>query len=270
MGKTLQADIEKYQKNKAVMNKKDLTTDLYSFEGEKVGTFTLPEMIFGAKVNPELMAQAVKVYLANQRKSHASAKERSEVSGTTKKMWAQKGTGRARHGSDKAPQFVGGGKAHGPSSDRDYSLTLNKKMRTAALKAILTKIAQNKTIIVVDDLSKIEPKTKIAWDFMDKLEKKEDLLAKSRKIGIITSAPSGNIKRAFGNIPGFSVMNLSSLNVYNLSNQNFLVFTKKAWKPNSGRLLKMSPMRLSRAPYRKLAKNQRRRISAKLPRSFLL
>jgi large subunit ribosomal protein L4 len=205
-----------------------MKVSVYNVKSEKISDLTLDPVFFESNASPKLIQLAIRVYLANQRKSHASAKERSEVSGTTKKMWAQKGTGRARHGSDKAPQFVGGGKAHGPSSDRDYSLTLNKKMRTAALKAILTKIAQNKTIIVVDDLSKIEPKTKIAWDFMDKLEKQEDLLAKSRKIGIITSVPSGNIKRAFGNIPGFSVMNLSSLNVYNLSNQNFLVFTKKA------------------------------------------
>ncbi|KKP85917.1 MAG: 50S ribosomal protein L4, partial [candidate division CPR3 bacterium GW2011_GWE2_35_7] len=75
------------------MNKKDLTTDLYSFEGEKVGTFTLPEMIFGAKVNPELMAQAVKVYLANQRRGTANTKDRGDVSGGGKKPWKQKGTG---------------------------------------------------------------------------------------------------------------------------------------------------------------------------------
>lgn len=201
---------------------------VYDLTPKKIEELTLDPLYFESKVSPTLIKLAIRVYLANQRKSHAGAKERSDVSGTTKKMWAQKGTGRARHGSAKAPQFVGGGKAHGPSSDKDYGLTLNKKMRSASLKAILTKIAKNKTIMVVENLSKIEPKTKIAWNFMDKLEKESQLLEKSRKIGIITSTSSPNIKRAFSNIPGFSVMNLSSLNVYNLSNQNFLIFTKKA------------------------------------------
>jgi large subunit ribosomal protein L4 len=205
-----------------------MKTSLFNIQGEIIGQITLPSKTFDVKVSPTIIAQSIRVYLANQRKSHAKAKDRGDVSGTTKKMWSQKGTGRARHGSAKAGIFVGGGSAHGPQGNQNYKLKLSKKMKTAALKAVFTQFATNKCIIVVDKLSTLEPKTKIAQSFIDKIEKQSELLAKSKKIGIISSKSLVNVNRAFGNIPGFSLMSLSSLNTYNLSNQNILIFTKKA------------------------------------------
>jgi len=205
-----------------------MKTSIYNIQGEVVGQITLPAKTFDVKISPTLIAQSIRVYLSNQRKSHATAKDRGDVAGTTKKMWSQKGTGRARHGSAKAGIFVGGGSAHGPQGNQNYTLKLSKKMKTAALKAVLTQFATSKSIIVVDKLSTLEPKTKAAWSFVDKLEKQSESLAKSKKIGIITSKSLPNVKRAFGNIPGLNLLSLNTLNTYNLSNQNFLIFTKKA------------------------------------------
>jgi len=205
-----------------------MKTSIYNIQGEVIGQMTLPSKIFDVKISPTLIAQSIRVYLGNHRKSHAKALDRGDVAGTTKKMWSQKGTGRARHGSAKAGIFVGGGSAHGPQGNQNYTLKMSKKMKAAALKAVLTQFATSKSIIVIDKLSTLEPKTKAAWSFVDKLEKQSESLAKSKKIGIITSKSLTNVKRAFGNIPGLNLLSLNSLNTYNLSNQNFLIFTKKA------------------------------------------
>lgn len=205
-----------------------MKAELFNLQAEKIGEVTLPKAIFESEHPDSLIAQAVRVYLSNQRTSHAKVKDRGEVAGTTKKMWAQKGTGRARHSSAKAPQFVGGGSAHGPQGNQNYDLKLTKKMKKAAISAILTKFAQKKAIIAIDKIGDIEPKTKVAWNFIDKMENASKLVAESKKIGIITTKPVTNVKRAFGNIPGFSLLSLSSLNVYNLSNLNCLIFTQKA------------------------------------------
>ncbi len=203
---------------------------LYNLQGEKLKDITLPKDIFEAKINDLLIAQAIRVALNNQRSSHAVVKHRGEIAGTTKKMWAQKGTGRARHGSAKAPQFVGGGSAHGPRGDQNPKLRFTQKMRQASLKSILSKFAKNKSILVIDKLSSIEPKTKSAWNFVGKLEKQNELLANSHKIGIITSRSFESVTRAFSNIPGVNLLSLKSLNTYDLSKQNYLMFTSAALK----------------------------------------
>ena len=143
-------------------------------------------------------------------------------------MWAQKGTGRARHSTAKAPQFVGGGSAHGPRGNQNFKLKLTKRMKIVALNSVLSKFAASKSMLAIEKFSSITPKTKIAWDFIDKLGKENSLLAGSRRIGIITTKTLPSIKRAFRNIPGFTLLSLSSLNPYNLSSQNFLIFSKKA------------------------------------------
>lgn len=201
--------------------------NLYNLQGEAIGEIALPKNVFESKHPDSLISQAVRVYLSNQRTSHAKVKDRGEVAGTTKKMWSQKGTGRARHGSAKAPQFVGGGSAHGPQGNQNHDLKMTKKMRKAALFAILTKFAKNKSIIAIEGLSLITPKTKVAWDYMEKLEKNSKLVADSKRIAIITTKQIPTVRRAFGNLSGFSLLSLSSLNVYNLSNQNCLIFSKK-------------------------------------------
>lgn len=201
---------------------------LFDINAQKIGEITLPKSVFEAKINTQLVSQTIRVFLANKRSANAKVKDRGEVSGTTKKMWAQKGTGRARHGSAKAPQFVGGGKAHAPTGLENYSLKLNKKIRRAAIKSLLSQFAQDKHIIVVDKISKIEPKTKIASVFVNKLGKESAELAKSKNIGIITADSSASVKRAFGNIKSVNLLSLKSLNGYDLAKQRFLLITKKA------------------------------------------
>ncbi|HRS23152.1 MAG TPA: 50S ribosomal protein L4, partial [Candidatus Woesebacteria bacterium] len=188
----------------------------------------LPKVISLAQGNDKLIAQAVRVFLNNQRCSRAKTKSRGEVVGTTKKMWAQKGTGRARHGTAKAPQFVGGGRAHGPRGNQNFKLKLPQKQRRLAILSVLARLAQDKRIMVIDGLSQLEAKTKMADGLITCLSKTNEVLSKSRRIGIITSRPLKNVKRAFGNLPGIEVLNLHSLNIFNLADKNFLIFTRKA------------------------------------------
>lgn len=203
---------------------------LFDTSAKQTGTITLPSAIFGAKISPQLIAQSVRVYLSNQRKARAKSKNRSDVRGTTKKMWAQKGTGRARHGSAKAPIFVGGGVAHGPRGDQNYRLKLNKKMRKQAINSVLSQFATEKRIIAIEKIGTLPPKTKQAVKFITKLKKADPVLAKSKKLAIITANPVKNVKRAFSNLPCANLMNLSSLSVYQLTKQNYLIFSQKAIK----------------------------------------
>ena len=133
---------------------------LLSTSGKKSGEINLPPRIFAAKVNEPLMAQAVKIYLTNQRKVHAKTKSRGEVSGSCRKIWRQKGTGRARHGDRYAPIFVGGGVAHGPRGNQNFKLEMSKKMKRAALFSSLSAKLKDKEILVVSGLAKVKPKTK--------------------------------------------------------------------------------------------------------------
>ena len=130
--------------NSWVTLKKFMKTDLYNLKGEKIGDLTLPKSVFGAKINETLISQAIRVLLSRRRSAHAKTKHRGEVAGSTKKMWAQKGTGRARHSTAKAPQFVGGGSAHGPRGNRNFTLKLTKRMKVVALKSVLSKFAKEK------------------------------------------------------------------------------------------------------------------------------
>jgi large subunit ribosomal protein L4 len=207
-----------------------MKASLYNIQAEKIKDITLDKDIFEYKINEKLIAQAVKVYLHNQRAAHAVAKHRGEVAGTTKKMYAQKGTGNARHSTAKAPQFVGGGSAHGPRGDQKSPQHFPQKLRQSALRSVLSKFALNKSILIIEKLSTIEPKTKTACNFVDKLEKQNESLANSRKIGIITSRSLDSVKRAFGNIPGIKILSAKSLNAYDLSRQNYLMFTASALK----------------------------------------
>jgi len=205
-----------------------MKADLFDIKGVKTGNIQLPKTLFEAKINEKLLAQAIRVAQSNLRKARAKVQERGDVAGTTKKMYAQKGTGNARHSTAKAAQFVGGGSAHGPRGTQNYKLKLTKSMKVAALKTIYSKFAKNNAIIAIDTLSKITPKTKIAQILVNKLFSQNEQLSKSKRIGLVISKPTPSIKRAFGNIPGINLLSLSSLNPYNLSCQNFLIFTKKS------------------------------------------
>src|SRR3989339_761921 len=141
-----------------------ITAATYDIKGQQGEKIKLPEKIFGAKVKPIVMAQAVRVYLSNQRKALAKTKTRADVAKTTAKMYRQKGTGRARHGSYAAPIFVGGGIAHGPSGKQNYKLSLPAKMRRLALLGALSVKAKAKEILIVEGVDKALGKTKqLAW-----------------------------------------------------------------------------------------------------------
>ncbi len=137
-----------------------MKADVYNLKNEVVGTVELPSAVFGAKWSPTLVQQVLEAQLANARAPWAHVKDRSEVRGGGKKPWRQKGTGRARHGSTRSPIWVGGGKAHGPRNDRDYSQKVNKKMKRVALFSVLSKKAKDGEIKVFDTLMIAAPKTK--------------------------------------------------------------------------------------------------------------
>jgi len=205
-----------------------MKAQIYNIKAEKIGEATLPKGTFDAKVSETLIAQSIRVYLANERSSFAKAKSRGQVNGTTKKVWAQKGTGRARHGSKKAPIFVGGGSAMGPDGNQNYNLNISKKMKQVALNSILTKFAKDNRIIIIDTFTELTPKTKEGIKLITGLKAGNEVLSKSSKVGIITTQTVSSVKRAFGNLKSVNLLNLKSLNVYTLSNQNFLILSQKA------------------------------------------
>ncbi len=202
--------------------------NVYNLKAENVGKLNLATNTYNLKSNEQLVSQAIRVFLSNQRQGTAKAKNRNEVHGTTKKVWAQKGTGRARHGSRKAPIFVGGGVTHGPTGEQNFSLKLSKKMITKAKKLLLTKLALNKSLIAIDKMSNIEPKTKVASTFLTGLKADFAVLSKSKKIAVLTAGSQPSVKRAFKNIPSVTILNLKSLNVFDLASTNILIATTKA------------------------------------------
>lgn len=203
-----------------------LTVDVYTLTGKATSKMSLPKEIFGAKINDKLMAQAVRVYLANQRAGSASTQTRSEVSGSTKKVWRQKGTGRARHGSAKAPIFVHGGVAHGPRL-HDFSLKLPQKMRRAALFSALTLKNQNGEVKVIAGLEKIEAKTKAMVGVVRKLDD-----SKRRNVLLVTPDKEKNgfenVYRAARNIEGLRIIKADLINTYEVLNTKAVILMKDA------------------------------------------
>ena len=198
-----------------------LSIPVYSVKGLKSGTMTLPKEIFGVNVNEKLLAQAVRVYLSNQRLGTASTKTRGEVRGSSRKIYRQKGTGRARHGSIRAPIFVKGGLAFGPRP-RDFELSLPKKMKKAALFSALSAKLKIGEVKVVQGFEKIEPKTKIVADSLKKLKngKKKTLL--------VTAGEAKNLYRAGRNIEGVQVLSANMLNAYSVLNNRSIIFMKES------------------------------------------
>lgn len=205
--------------------KAGILVNVYGMDGTAAGKITLPGEIFGAKVNPNLMTQAVRVYLFAQRQGTASTKTRGEVRGTTKKMYRQKGTGRARHGAAKAPIFVGGGITFGPRP-RDFSLELPKKMKRASLFSALTSKLQEEKVRVLDLTSAMGKTQEIV-----KVLKNFDLVSKNgkaKKIMIVTTNDSEMIIRASKNIDGAVLKNAANLTTYEVLNSNTILFMKES------------------------------------------
>ena len=205
-----------------------MKTQIYNLKAEKVGEMTLPKEFFDAEFSDTLISQTIRVALANQRSSYSKTKTRSEVAGTRKKVWAQKGTGNARHGNRTAPIFRGGGVALGPDGNQKYTLKISKTMKKKALYAVLTKFAKAKKILIIDDFAQMEPKTKAGLKLITGLKANDEVLSKSRKIGIITDKAITPVKRSFSNLKDVSLLSLGSLNAYDISKQNYLIFSNQA------------------------------------------
>ena len=194
--------------------------NVFNMAGEQVGTIELSEAVFGIEPNTALLHAAVKNYLANQRQGTQSALTRAEVSGGGIKPWRQKGTGRARAGSTRAPQFTHGGIVFAPKP-RDYSYSLNKKEKRAALKSALSDKAANGNIIVVEGLAMEEIKTSVFAKFLNKV-------GASKKAMVITNGVDEKVYKSARNIEGVSVTTAEILSTYEIMNANVLVVDKAA------------------------------------------
>ena len=188
-------------------------------EGNEVGTMELNDAIFGAKVNEHLVHLAVVSQLANKRQGTQKAKTRSEVSGGGRKPWRQKGTGHARQGSTRAPQWTGGGMVFAPVP-RDYTIRLNKKEKRAALKSVLTSKVQENKFIVVDELKFDEIKTKAMKNVLANL--------KADKALVILNDNDQNVVLSARNIEGVQTALTNTINVFDLLKHNTVVVTKAA------------------------------------------
>ena len=192
---------------------------VYNMEGQQVGELELNDAVFGVEINEHLVNQAVKLQLANKRQGTQSAKTRSEVSGGGRKPWKQKGTGHARQGSTRAPQWTGGGVVFAPKP-RDYSFKINKKEKQLALKSVLTSRVQENKFIVVDAIKMDEIKTKTFVKALDSL--------KVSKALVVLNENDVNVVASAKNIPGVKTASAKTINVYDILKFDTLVIDKAA------------------------------------------
>ena len=192
---------------------------VFNMEGKEVGTMELNDAVFGVEVNEHLVHMAVVAQLANKRQGTQKAKTRSEVSGGGKKPWRQKGTGHARRGSTRAPQWKGGGVVFAPTP-RDYTIRLNKKEKRAALKSALTSRVNENKFVVVDELKFDEIKTKSFKAVMDNL--------KVSKALVVLDTNDQNTVLSARNLPEVKTSLVNTINVYDILKYNTVVATKAA------------------------------------------
>ena len=192
---------------------------VYNMEGNEVGKMDLNDAVFGVEVNEHLVHMAVVAQLANNRQGTQKAKTRSEVSGGGRKPWRQKGTGHARQGSTRAPQWTGGGIVFAPTP-RDYTIRLNKKEKRAALKSALTSRVLENKFIVVDELKLDEIKTKKFQNVLNNL--------KVNKALVVVDENSENVVKSAKNIQSVKTAYVNTINVYDILKYNTVVATKAA------------------------------------------
>ena len=188
-----------------------------NMEGKEVGSMELNDAVFGVEINEHLVHQAVVLQLANNRQGTQKAKTRSEVSGGGRKPWRQKGTGHARQGSTRAPQWTGGGGVFAPVP-RDYSFKMNKKEKRAALKSVLTSKVQENKFIVLDELKLAEVKTKEMKKVLDNLKVNNAL--------VIIGDDSENVALSARNIAGVQTASVNTINVFDMLKYNTIIATK--------------------------------------------
>ena len=197
-----------------------LKTNVYNMSGELVGEIELSEAVFGIVPNQSVVHDVVKNHLANKRQGTQSALTRAEVSGGGRKPWRQKGTGRARQGSTRAPQWTHGGIVFAPKP-RDYSYTLNKKTRRLALKSALSAKAAETAIIVIDEIKMAAPKTAEFAKFLN-------AVGATGKTLVVTAAKDEAVIKSGRNIPGCEITFANLINVYDIVNASKLVVDKAA------------------------------------------
>ena len=197
-----------------------MLTQVYNMSGEQVGEIELSEAVFGITPNESVVHDVVKNHLANLRQGTQSALTRAEVSGGGRKPWRQKGTGRARQGSTRAPQWTHGGIVFAPKP-RDYSYTLNKKVRRLALKSALSDKAARQNIVVIDAIRVDAPKTREFAAFLKAVNV-------TGKALVVTAEADTNVVKSGRNIPGCQVTFANLINVYDIVNAKQLVLDKAA------------------------------------------
>ena len=192
---------------------------VYNMEGNEVGTLELNDAVFGVEVNEHLVHLAVVQQLANNRQGTQKAKTRSEVSGGGRKPWRQKGTGHARQGSTRAPQWTGGGVVFAPVP-RDYSFKMNKKEKRAALKSVLTAKVQENKVVILDELKFDEIKTKAMVNVLNNV--------KAEKAIVVLKENDEKVVLSARNIADVQTSLVNTINVYDILKHNTLVMTKEA------------------------------------------
>lgn len=197
--------------------------------GKSMGQADLPDELFGVEPNAVVLAQYLRVYQMRQRQAKAKAQTRAEVTGTTAKVWRQKGTGRARHGSRKAPIFVKGGQAHGPTGDQNYKLTMSKKLRQLALVSALSTRA--KDFVVISGLEKLELKTKSLAKSLTQVAPQLET-----NVTLILDSVNPQLINAGKNIPRLKITQAHRLNPYEILNSHNLLMTSSSIEVLGNRL----------------------------------
>lgn len=207
-----------------------MKSKIYNTKGQEAGSVELPEAVFATQWNADLVHQVVTSMMANAREPIAHTKTRGEVRGGGKKPWQQKGLGRARHGSIRSPIWVGGGVAHGPRNDKNYTKKINKKMKTKALYTILSRKLKDNEILFIDSLNFAEPKSKEAHEVLKNLsgiKGFEKLATKHTNAAFIaTSSKDKMVEKSFQNFGNVEVGEFRNLSPIHVLSYKYLVIAK--------------------------------------------
>ncbi len=204
-----------------------METKVFKVDGSEKGTFTLPEAVFGVTWNADLVHEVVVGMQSNARKSTANVKDRSEVAGGGRKPWKQKGTGRARHGSRRSPIWTGGGIAHGPTSEKDYSKKINKKVRAKALATVLSRKQSDGQMLFIESLSYGSPKTADAVKMLTAVAKgaavRNFLTKKKNAAPVVLPARDEAVEKSFRNLGNVTVVQAKDVNPVDLLTATYVV-----------------------------------------------
>jgi len=209
-----------------------METTIYTLEGKANGSVALPDAVFGTAWNADLVHGVVTAMQANARANTAHTKDRGEVRGGGRKPWKQKGTGRARHGSSRSPIWAGGGIAHGPRNERDYTTKINRKVRAKALATVLSKKQADGEVIALEALTFTEPKTALAKTIIMAVAKgsgKDDLATKRKNVALVV-VPTRNemVEKSFQNFGHIVVAQVKDINPVDLLTYKYVIITEPA------------------------------------------